>query len=50
MIWSREIKIGQESQLVHKAVALSVTGLLYTGGVAAFLFWDQVINVIRKGH
>jgi polysaccharide chain length determinant protein (PEP-CTERM system associated) len=40
----------QESQLVLKSVALSVVGLLYTGGVAAFLFWNQVINVIRRGH
>jgi polysaccharide chain length determinant protein (PEP-CTERM system associated) len=40
----------QDSQLVLKSVALSAVGLLYTGGVAAFLFWDQVINVIRKGH
>ena len=40
----------QDSQLVLKSVALSVAGVLYTGGVAAFLFWDQVINVIRKGH
>jgi len=40
----------QESQMVLKSVALSVVGVLYTGGVAAFLIWDQVINVIRKGH
>jgi polysaccharide chain length determinant protein (PEP-CTERM system associated) len=40
----------QDSQLVLKGVALSLVGLLYTGAVAAFLFWDQVINVIRKGH
>ena len=40
----------QESQLALKSVALSVVGLIYTGGVAAFLFWDQVISVLRKGH
>ncbi|MHB8835196.1 MAG: XrtA system polysaccharide chain length determinant [Candidatus Methylomirabilia bacterium] len=40
----------QESQAVLKSVALSVVGFLYTGGVAAFLFWNQVINVIRRGH
>ena len=40
----------QDTQLVIKSVALSVVGALYVTGVAAFLFWDQVINVIRKGH
>jgi hypothetical protein len=39
----------QDSLLVLKSVALSVACALYAGGVTAFLFWDQVINVMRKG-
>ena len=40
----------QDSLQILKAVALSVVSLLYTVGVGAFLFWDQLINVIRKGN
>lgn len=40
----------QESQLVVKTVALSLVGVLYVGGVAAFLLWDKLINVIARGN
>jgi polysaccharide chain length determinant protein (PEP-CTERM system associated) len=40
----------QDMQLLHKSVALALVGALYAGGVAAFLYWNQVINVIRRGH
>ena len=39
----------QDLQLYLRSVALAVVFALYTVGVAAFLFWNQVINVIRKG-
>lgn len=39
----------QDSQQARKSVALVVAGLLYTVGIAGFLLWEQVINVIWKG-
>lgn len=38
----------QDSQRVLKSVVLSVAGALYLGGVAGFLFWDQLMNFLRK--
>jgi len=40
----------QESRLVLKSAALSVACALYVASVTSFLFWDRIINVIRKGH
>jgi hypothetical protein len=40
----------QDTQLVLKSVALSVVVALYGASVTAFLFWERVINVMRKVH
>jgi polysaccharide chain length determinant protein (PEP-CTERM system associated) len=40
----------QESQWRIRAIALAVVCVAYAGGLGAFLFWSQVINVIRRGH
>ncbi|HWR97884.1 MAG TPA: XrtA system polysaccharide chain length determinant [Candidatus Methanoperedens sp.] len=37
------------SQRVMKAAALAVVGVLYAGGVAAFLFQELLVSLLRKG-
>ena len=40
----------QDTMLLLKSVALSFVVVFYAGGVAAFLFWERVLNVLAKGH
>ena len=36
--------------MMLKSVLLSAAGAAYAGSVALFLFWDKVVDMMRRGH
>ena len=46
----RHVSKQTASRRLVKSVALSAAGAIYVGGVTTFLFWDQLIGLLRKGN